>query len=86
MVTITIETIGEERFVRAFNRLEKKAADLRPIFQEISLDFYKREKQIFAREGDPKPFVPPKLNEKYKAWKQKHYPGSKVMQLTGRLM
>lgn len=85
MVTVTIETIGEERFIRGFNRIPKEMADMRPVFQDISLDFYRREKQIFAREGDPKPFVPPKLNEKYLAWKKKHYPGRKVMQLTGRL-
>ena len=85
MVTISIETIGEERFIRGFNRIEADMADMRPIFQDISLDFYRREKQIFAREGDPKPFVPPKMNEKYLKWKRRHFPGRKNMQLTGRL-
>ena len=84
MVTIKIETIGEERFIRGFNRIPGDMADMRPAFQDISLDFYGREKQIFSREGDPKRFE--KLtNEKYKAWKRKHYPGKKIMELTGRL-
>ncbi len=83
MVTITIETIGEERFIREFNRIEADMADMRPIFQDISLDFYRREKQIFARQGDPAGFKP--LSAAYKKWKSLNAPGKKIMQLSGRL-
>ena len=85
MVTISIETIGEERFIRGFNRIEKEMGDMRPVFEEISHDFYRIEKFLFSRQGFPKPFVPPKMNEKYLKWKRKHFPGRKNMQLTGRL-
>ena len=84
MVTISIETIGEERFIRGFNRIEADMADMRPIFQDISLDFYRREKQIFARQGDPVGFKA--LSPAYKKWKSLHFPGRKIMQLTRRLM
>ncbi len=84
MVKISIETIGEERFIRGFNRIPIEIADMSPIFQDISLDFYRREKRIFARQGDPAPFDE-LTNEAYKKWKARTHPGKKIMQLTGRL-
>ncbi len=83
MVTISIETIGEERFIRGFNRITKEMPDMRPAFQDISEDFYQREKQIFARQGDPAPFK--SLSTAYAKWKAIHAPGAKIMQLSGRL-
>jgi len=83
MVVVSIETIGEERFIRGFNRIKKQIVDMRPVFEKIATYFWAREKQIFAREGDPEGFKP--LSAAYKAWKQKHFPGRKIMQLTERL-
>lgn len=84
MVTITIETIGEERFIRGFSRIEKQMPDMRPVFEDIAVYFWAREKQIFAREGDPESFDD-YTSDVYKAWKRKHFPGRKIMQLRGRL-
>lgn len=83
MVKVSIETIGEERFIRGFNRIPKEMADMRSVFQDISLDFYEIEKRIFARGGFPIAFQ--KLSTKYAAWKNKHHSGKKIMQLKGRL-
>ncbi len=83
MVTISIETIGEERFIRGFSRIVEDMDDMRPAFQDVSEDFYRREKQIFDRQGDPVAFK--SLSAAYKKWKTLHFPGRKIMQLTGRL-
>ena len=84
MVEITVETIGEERFIRGFNRIGQEIKDFREPFQEISEDFYRREKSVFAREGDPVGFKP--LSKAYAKWKSQRYPGKKIMQLVGRLI
>ncbi len=85
MVKVSIETIGEERFIRGFNRIPPEMADMRSAFRLVAFDFGGIEKFSFSREGYPKPFVPPKMNEKYLEWKRKHYPGQKNMRLKGDL-
>lgn len=84
MVVIQIDTIGDERLVRGFDRISSDIKDFREPFDEIYRDFLDMEKQIFTAEGTPEGFVA--LSPKYARWKQKHYPGKKIMQLSGRLM
>ena len=84
MVVLRIDTIGEERFIRGFNRYVEDMKDFSPVFEQIADWFYSEEKRIFAHQGDPESFVP--LSPQYKAWKDKHYPGKPIMQLRGRLI
>lgn len=82
-VTLEIETLGTERFVRGFNRYVAQMKDFTPIFEEILEDFRRREEEIFAGEGVPKSFAP--LSPAYAAWKEMNYPGQPIMQLRGPL-
>jgi len=83
LVTIEIETIGVERMVRKLNRVSEEIKDFTVPFGFIIQDFEELEKKIFDKEGYPATFAP--LSAKYARWKNKHFPGRKIMQLTGRL-
>lgn len=82
MITITIETIGDERFVRAFDRIASDIKDMRGAFELIWEDFVEIEQRIFDNSGPG--WVP--LSPAYAAWKEKHYPGEPLMRLTHRLV
>lgn len=82
-VTLEIETLGDERFVRGFNRYVARMKDFTPIFEELLEDFREIEEKNFASQGTPKAFAP--LSTKYKAWKERHYPGRPIMELRGVL-
>ncbi len=84
MVKVSIETVGEERFIRGFNRIPPQMADMRPVFREIAYDFGRIERYIFSRQGYPEPFKP--LSASYAKWKAKsQYAGKPIMQLKGDL-
>lgn len=84
MVKINIETLGDERFLRSFSRISRLASDYREPLAFVAEAFYRINENNFDKEGVPENFVP--LSPKYKRWKDRHYPGKKIMQLTGRLM
>jgi len=83
MVRISIETIGDERFVRGFNRYVEDMKDFREIFEDISKFLFETSEQIFERQGDPEAFAP--LSPKYREWKERHYPGRPILVLRGPL-
>lgn len=83
---ITVTESGIERTVVGFRRLEGVAKDLRPVWPEIQRYYHDTEMMQFASEGGQgkagrwKP-----LSERYGKWKQAHYPGKPILELTGRL-
>jgi phage gpG-like protein len=83
MLVVAIETVGSERFIRGFNRVAAKTADLTEPFNRIYEDFKESEKVIFDKEGTPEHFKI--LKPTYSSWKNEHFPGRKIMQLTGAL-
>jgi len=84
VVTIAIETVGEERFIRGFNRYVADMEDFSEVFEELAEDFWEREEKVFNKEGSPLRFKE-LTSARYIAWKSKNYPGRKIMELTGRL-
>ena len=85
MVIAGIRTVGDQQYIRAFNRIGSEIQDFSIPFSFIYEDFKSLEKNIFNSEGTPERFIP-LTSEKYKRWKERYYPGKKIMQLTGRLM
>jgi hypothetical protein len=83
MVVLSIESIGEEKFIRGFTRIEAGMKDLSDAFKLVHEDFRKVVMQIFAHEGTPEPFKP--LSPEYAAWKAVHYPGQPIMRRTDAL-
>ncbi len=83
MVVISIEMVGEERFIRGMNSYVQAVSDFREVFARIAEDFYQIEERNFSRQGYPAGFQ--ELSYAYDLWKSEHYPGTPIMQLTGRL-
>jgi phage gpG-like protein len=83
VIVVEIQTLGVERFVRAFNRCSQEVKDLSPAFEEVYDNFCEVEERNFDAEGSPDGFAA--LSPWYARWKAMAYPGRKIMQLTGRL-
>lgn len=84
MVDLRIKTFGGEQLVRQLTRIRIEAGQLRIPMETIASHFWQINKENFEAQGQPKRFAP--LSFHYKKWKDKKYPGKKIMQLTGRLM
>tara|TARA_Y100000310_G_scaffold269827_1_gene283307 strand:- start:22145 stop:22621 length:477 start_codon:yes stop_codon:yes gene_type:complete len=83
MVTIQIDTIGDEKFIRGFNRYVAEMKDFSEVFEDISKYLFSTSAKIFKAQGDPIPFAP--LSPKYKEWKARHFPGRPILVLRGPL-
>jgi phage gpG-like protein len=84
VVVLTINTVGDERFVRGFNRYAQEVQDWRPAFEQIYDNFLDIERRNFRAQGYPHPWK--QLSPEYRQWKAVHYPGKPILQRTGRLM
>lgn len=82
-MVITIETLGDERFVRGFNRIPDDVKDLSVPFAEIYRDFTLVNHRNFLAQGYPLHWVP--LSPQYAAWKQKHFPGLPILVRSGEM-
>ncbi|MEM3036259.1 MAG: hypothetical protein QXS18_05610 [Thermoplasmata archaeon] len=82
---------GLEQINRKLLVKRKKLDDFSPIFKEFTKDWFEKQKKMFENEG----FIPnegrpydkkwKELSPKYKEWKEKNYPGKKILELTGGL-
>lgn len=84
MVVLSVESIGEERFVRGMNRYVQEMKDFREVFLQIQQDFYEINERNFARNGYPVKFTPAQ-NERYIAWKRSRVGHNIPLVLYGRL-
>jgi phage gpG-like protein len=84
LVVITIETLGDERFIRAFNRVGEEVKDFSEPFETIYQDFAALEERRFLAQGWPPAHWAP-LSPEYAAWKQRHFPGRPILVLSGRM-
>lgn len=83
MVQLSIQTIGEQKFVRGMDRYVSLVKDFRPVFGEIGEWFFEDAEDNFRAGGKPEPFA--ELSPAYKRWKAKHYPGKPILRLRDRL-
>jgi len=82
--SITVD--GVRQVDRVFTKLANKIEDLTPVWEDVALEFYEMEKDVFEREGNSEDLSGwPELTKKYYEWKMKRFPGSKILQLTGAL-
>lgn len=83
MVTVGIQTIGEQRFIRGFSRVSIDIKDMKEPFGIIYEDFKIREQRIFKAQGKPEAWE--SLSDIYGMWKAINHPGLPIMVLTGAL-
>ncbi len=89
MVGVKFTAINLDAWYADFKRF---GVDLTPVamaraLTNIKMLFQDDERQLFASEGAKgKAGKWPELSEKYKIWKERHYPGKTIMVRTERLM
>lgn len=76
---------GQQVVTRALNHVESGISDWRPAWEECEQLFYQVETRQFASQGNRGGEAWKPLSEGYKKWKQVHYPGKPILQLTGDL-
>ena len=73
---LAVETVGFEELDERLFGVEHRAEHAAPLFDKLASDFYDRERELFATDGngDWEP-----LSKPYAAWKARHYPGLPVL-------
>jgi len=86
MVTLRASWNGIDQAVVRISRLRTRIEDMRPYWPLIAEKFYKIEQRAFSSEGAvSRHGMWARLNARYKAWKDLHYPGRRVLTLRGSL-
>jgi len=77
---------GTKQLYAKLSRFIDDIKDFRPVWKELSEDFYRTEKTLFnsqGRTGSQGKWTP--LSKEYAAWKSKNYPGRPILVLKGDL-
>lgn len=82
-LTLTVD--NQAQFDGAFDVLTESLSDLRPVWPEIELQFYRAELEQFNSEGARGGARWQALSPKYARRKAKLAPGKPILELTGRL-
>jgi phage gpG-like protein len=79
---LTMEVAGEQQLSRGFSRLADNISDATEPFEESADDFKKVEEKWFESEGNGA-WQP--LSPNYATWKDRNYPGTKILERAGLL-
>lgn len=82
VIRIEVKVEGDEELKRAFDLMLSRVTDWRPFWPDFAAVFYVSEQARFASEGFG---AWPPLSDGYRRWKEKHYPGQKILSLSGAL-
>lgn len=86
MVHLRFEIAGQVQLSRALEGIADDIGDWTPAFEEMAEDFYGRQRSVFNAQGSYEGLSRWKrLSPKYAEWKNRHFPGRKILVLTGRL-
>jgi len=81
---LSMEITGGEKIALMLQDVEVRTKDLHPVWEHISRDFRAASERQFSTEGSLSGGWAP-LSPNYAAWKARHYPGTKILELTGAL-
>lgn len=85
MFRFRLEIAGEVQLDRGIARFSEGCTDYRPIWGVIADDFYAQEKAQFKSEGAEGGEKWQELSPETAAWKEVHYPGTRILERTGDL-
>jgi phage gpG-like protein len=85
-MNISVTVDGQKQFSGAVDAIAKGISDFRPVWPEIELAFFRLELEQFNSEGSRGGSRWKPLSEKYRKWKERHYPGKPILQRSGRLL
>ncbi len=80
-IKVSLDVAGERALESFFDHAYHVPDDWRDAWEPMAEDFWEAERQTFAEEGPGWA----ELRPKYKAWKDKHYPGAPILVRSGAL-
>ena len=83
MVKLALRTFGVDELRIDLKKFKGETQNLTDVFNDIADDIYEIEKDMFDAQGKPNKWQ--SLSAKYGAWKNRHFPGQKILSLTGTL-
>lgn len=83
MLTLTVDVFGDEQVVRGLSRFADACSDYTPVWPEIRDSFVEIEREQFDSQGSRSGQTWAALKPSYQAWKEKHFPGRPILELTG---
>lgn len=84
-VELRLAFYGEHQIDRTLARFAEAASDARPAWEAMADRFAKAEARQFRSEGSYGSGGWAPLSPRYAAWKQRHYPGRRILERTGDL-
>lgn len=82
---LTFSFYGDKQLDRTLARMADNIGDARPVWNVLADRFVALERRQFSSEGGHASGGWAPLSEKYGEWKHAHYPGKKILELTGDL-
>jgi len=83
MINLSFVIDGTEQLNRSLSRFGSNIRDIRGVFPKIKEAFFKSEKRQFDNEEGRGSWTI--LKESYAAWKERYFPGRKILVLSGLL-
>ena len=86
MLAVRMTILGTRELDLALDNVLRVVYDWRPLWPKLIKLFHNVESSQFSEEGSAgRSGAWPQLTPRYAAWKQKHWPGRKILQRTGTL-
>lgn len=85
MFSLTIRQTGMDDVRTLMSRMLQSVNDLTPAWPAVEVEFRAIEREQFESEGGAGQIAWPSLSNRYKAWKEVHFPGKKILERTGAL-
>ena len=82
---LLVEVDGDQQLARQLARWSDRVQDVRPAFDTIATEIARWETGQFASQGRRASGGWAPLSPRYRAWKERHYPGKNILERTGRL-
>ena len=85
MIDLRVKVNGTQQVERTLHIVADHISDFSPAFRDVKNAFVRYQREEFKTQGVHGGHAWAVLSPKYLAWKRKHYPGRRILELTGDL-
>lgn len=85
MIDLRVQVNGTQQVEARLDLVSKHLSDFSPVFTDIKNSFIRYERKEFDTQGQYEGYGFAPLTPKYAAWKAKHFPGRRILELSGEL-
>lgn len=85
MIDLRLQVNGTQQVERTLHIAADHISDFSPAFRDLKNAFVRYQREEFKTQGAHGGHAWAALSPKYLAWKRKHFPGRRILELTGGL-